>query len=136
MDVFLPAHDADTLVCGTSYGSVRLHNYPCTDALHHRYPAHVGTVGHAKLSFDGKKMVSSGVTDRCVIQWSYNVHTIESVTLPGAIAVKVKRSLKPTKQVTPAESSGEVLLICVFFFSLTHSHITSFMLKYMLFFNI
>ena len=130
MDVFLPVHDADALVCGTSYGSIRLHNYPCTDALHHRYPAHVGTVGHVKLSFDGKRMISSGGTDRCVIQWSYNAHTIESVAQPVAIAVKVKRSLKPTKHVTPTESSGEKFFNCAFFLSLTRGHITSFILRY------
>ena len=56
-------------------------------------------------------MMSSGVTDRCIIQWSYKVHTIESVAPLATVAVKAKRSLKPTKQITSAESSGETPLI-------------------------
>ena len=55
-------------------------------------------------------MMSSGVTDRCIIQWSYKVHTIESVAPLATVAVKAKRSLKPTKQITSAESSGETPL--------------------------
>ena len=69
-------------MCGTSYGYVRVHNFPCTDnnvSICHKYPAHVNSVGDVKYSFDGSKIISCGRTDRCLVQWSVKNYSKEIV---------------------------------------------------------
>jgi microtubule-associated protein-like 6 len=84
VDVPLPIHDADYFVCGTSYGYIRVHNYPCIGnnvAPCHKYPAHVNSVGNVKFSFDGLCMLSAGQTDRCLIQWKAHRYPLEPVDI-------------------------------------------------------
>lgn len=59
------------VACGTSYGYVRLHSFPCVseDSECHRFPAHAGPVSCVRLSFDSQRLISMGLTDRCAIQW-------------------------------------------------------------------
>jgi WD40 repeat protein len=85
VDVPTPIHDANYLICGTSYGYVRLQNYPTPEdsvSACHKYPAHVNAVGNIKFSFDGLNVLSIGSYDRCVIQWKAESYLKDS---PGKL---------------------------------------------------
>ena len=70
--VHIPHNDkASAVACGTSYGYVRLHSYPCAsdEAEYHRYAAHVGAISGLRYSFDDQRLLTIGVNDRCILQW-------------------------------------------------------------------
>ena len=66
----------DFLVCGTSTGFVCLHPFPCLprEAEYHRLVGHAGSVSQVRFCFDSVFMISSGLYDRCLIQWKCGVH--------------------------------------------------------------
>ena len=59
------------LVGGTRQGYVRLYPFPCVmeGSECHRVSAHSSDVAGVKFAFDGSKLVSIGLKDRCIIQW-------------------------------------------------------------------
>ena len=59
------------LACGSSQGYVRLYPFPCVSegVECHRYPAHCSEIAALKFSFDGQRLVTAGLKDRCIIQW-------------------------------------------------------------------
>lgn len=102
----LPIHDADYFVCGTSYGYIRVHNYPCIDskvAPCHKYPAHVNSVGSLKFSFDGMRMLSAGESDRCLIQWRSHRYPVES----AAIDSSGESALQLADQISTEEKNND-----------------------------
>lgn len=67
------------MACGTSYGYIRLHSFPCVpdDSECHRFPAHVDTIIGLRFSFDSARLISVGLNDRCVIQWRRSSYPVE-----------------------------------------------------------
>lgn len=59
------------LASGTRLGYIRLYPFPCADegAESHRYPAHTCQISALKFNFNGEKLISIGLKDRCIIQW-------------------------------------------------------------------
>lgn len=79
-----PPFDAEAVrekyvACGTQLGYLRLYSYPCAvdGAECHRLPAHFCEVAGVRHSFDGRRMVSVGRKDRCVIQWACESHALD-----------------------------------------------------------
>ncbi len=70
------------LVCGTSMGYLRLHNFPCIpdDSEYHRFPAHVDAVAGIRFAFDSERLLSVGRHDRCIIQWKRHSYPLEEKT--------------------------------------------------------
>ena len=69
-----PTENSNYLVCGTSFGYVKLMPFPCAvdDAECHRAPAHMGPVVGVQTTFDQQKMITAGLVDRCVVFWKVN----------------------------------------------------------------
>ena len=67
-----PTPTSNFLACGTSTGYVRLHSFPCVpdDAECQRFQAHAGPVSTVRFSYCEKYLISSGLLDRCVVQWA------------------------------------------------------------------
>lgn len=59
------------LAGGTSQGYVRLYPFPCAadGSEYHRVPAHCSEIAALKFAFDGQRMVTVGLRDRCILQW-------------------------------------------------------------------
>eukprot|EP00606_Chrysophyceae_sp_TOSAG23-5_P001243 GSChrysophyteH2.ASY1.ANO1.529.1 assembled CDS len=67
------------LAAGTNFGYIRLHYFPCVpeDAECARYSAHAGSVGAVRFSFDEKRLLSIGLQDRCIVQWTTVLHDLD-----------------------------------------------------------
>jgi len=93
-----------------------LHSFPCTTkekviSESHRYPAHVDSVGGLKFSFDSKRLLSFGATDRTIIQWACKSETtvaestdhppIGDEKLPEELALEVRNGAKLSEEFMP-----------------------------------
>lgn len=63
--------DGHSLVSSDDDGFVRLYNYPCVikEAPHHALKGHAAFTENVRFLSDGKRVVSAGGGDRCLIQW-------------------------------------------------------------------
>lgn len=68
------------LACGSSQGYVRLYSFPCVaeGSEYHRYPAHCAQISSVKFAFDGTRLVSAGLRDRCIVQWTCLPHAADT----------------------------------------------------------
>ena len=69
--VHSPSSMPNYIACGTNYGFIKLHSFPCVpdDSECHRFPAHAGNIACLRFSFDEKRLISVGEHDRCIVQW-------------------------------------------------------------------
>ena len=67
----IPGSTSSIIASATNCGYVRLHTFPCVhdDAEFHRYSAHSSAVSGMAFTADKKSLVTSGLHDRCIIQW-------------------------------------------------------------------
>lgn len=70
-----PTVTSNYMITGTSYGYLKLYSFPCVadDADCHRFIAHMGPVIGARTTFDQEKLITAGLSDRCVVLWNVTV---------------------------------------------------------------
>jgi hypothetical protein len=89
----------DYLACGTNFGYLRLHAFPCVpmeESEFHRYPAHVDEVGAVRFSYDSSKLLSIGRQDRAILLWDCvkyanddNTKKLPDLDLPASLASRM-----------------------------------------------
>ena len=87
--------DESLLVTSDDDGFVRLFNYPCVikEAPHHAFKGHAAFTENVRFLADGKRVVSAGGGDRCLIQWR-----VRRVPGAGAAQGRLRKSLSDNKE--------------------------------------
>ena len=87
--------DGHSLVTSDDDGFVRLFNYPCVikEAPHHAFKGHAAFTENVRFLADGKRVVSAGGGDRCLIQWR-----VRRVPGAGAAQGRLRKSLSDNKE--------------------------------------
>ena len=78
------APSAKFVASATNYGYINLFPYPTQheEALSRRVLAHYGEISGFMFSYDGKRIVSCGRQDRCIIQWDVQTFKKDDVVEP------------------------------------------------------
>ena len=91
-----PSPNSKFLACGTSTGYIRLHPFPCVpeNSECQRFQSHVGTVSSIKFSFCGSYLISLGMSDRCIIQWTVRPHRTDVDVIQPTIDINESDDLR------------------------------------------
>jgi hypothetical protein len=91
-----PSPNSKFLACGTSTGYIRLHPFPCVpeNSECQRFQSHVGTVSSIKFSFCGSYLISLGLSDRCIIQWTVRPHRTDVDVIQPSIDINESDDLR------------------------------------------